>query len=120
MPLNLEPFLSAGRAALGRQITYRRGGTSISLTATRGQRVTTPDTADPASLAPLAPTWIIRGNDLTANGQPLTPLEGDEIDHATSRGTETYRVTPDPATGRTWTPSDNAATHLRIHTTRTA
>lgn len=117
---NLEAMLNAGRAALGRPVTYRRGGTAINATAARGQRVTTPDLADPATLAPIAPTWIFRTADLVANGQPLTPQEGDEIEHATNRGTELYRVTPDPATGRTWTPCDNAASHIRIHTTRTA
>ena len=120
MTLDLSDALAAINAALGRPITYRRGATSIALTAVRGQRVTNPDNTDPAALAPIAPTWIIRGADLAANGQILSPLEGDEINHATSRGTETYRITPDPATGRTWSPSDNGATFIRVHTTRTA
>lgn len=118
--MDISAALGAVNSAMGRSITYRRGGVSIGLKATRGQRIITPADAEASTLAVLAPSWIVRGTDLVSGGSQLTPQEGDEIDHVTARGTETYRVTLDPVTGRAWTPSDNAATWIRIHTTRTA
>ena len=118
--MDVSAALGAINAAIGRQITYRRGGTSIALRAHRGQRVTTPETAEALSLAILSPSWIVRGADLVSAGTALTPQEGDEIDHVTARGPETYRVTLDPVSGRTWTPSDNNSEWIRINTTRTS
>lgn len=118
--MDVAAALAAVNAALGRSITYRRGAISLSMKATRGQRSSTPADAEASTLAALSPSWIVRGTDLVSGGAPLTPQEGDEIDHVTARGTETYRVTLDPVSGRAWTPSDNDAKWIRIHTTRTS
>lgn len=118
--MDVSAALGAINAAVGRQITYRRGGTSIVIKSHRGQRVTTPADAENSTLAILSPSWIVRGADLVSAGATLTPQEGDEIDHVTARGTETYRVTLDPVSGRTWTPSDNNSEWIRINTTRTS
>lgn len=117
---NLAPFLDAARAALGRQITYHRGAASRSLTATRGRRPSITTDADGQPLAVELPSWILRRSDLTLNGAAITPQEGDTITTTTTAGTESYRVTPDPLSGRAWETSDPDACYLRIYTTRTA
>jgi len=115
---DLSPFLSAARAALGRQVTYARGGSSITLQAIRGTRDAITTDAEGQPMAVQSPSWILRRTDLVLSGAVITPAEGDTITTTTAAGTEVYRVTPDPGTGRVWASSDPNSTHLRINTTR--
>lgn len=105
---------TALQGTFGQAVTYRRGSSSVSVTATIGattfrietefgfERVVTRD-------------YLIKTADLVIGGTAIEPARGDEIDEVRGTTTYTHRVVSindEPE----FTYSDSARTIMRIHT----
>lgn len=96
------------QSGLATSITYRRGGTSVSISATKGASQHQVDTLT-GVISWFDQDWLIPADVLTIG----EPLSGDVITY----GTEEYEVLP--ATGEEcWRWSDNHQTIYRIHSKR--
>jgi hypothetical protein len=120
----MQPFaaaLAAARTSLAVAVTYRRGGSSVSLRMLRGRRDEVATTVDGNAVANQMPDWIGARSELAFSGTAITPTAGDVIEYQPATGPlEKYRVAANDATGRCYSTSDTDGTTLRIHTVRIA
>ena len=101
------------QAHAGATITYTRGDTELSLTATIGETATEQSDTFGAQLYGATCDFIVVAADMVANGQQIVPADGDRI----TVGAVTYEVNLggnlDP-----WRWGDPYQKTIRIHTRR--
>lgn len=95
---------------LATAVTYRRGGTTLSISATRGASGRQVD-ANTGDMSWHDQDWLIPASVLTLG----EPERGDRIEV----GGEVYRVLPPDESQECWRWSDHHQTIYRIHTERT-
>lgn len=96
-------------------VTYRRGSATVSVTATLGSSAWESDSPTGGVIERESRDYLIDVDDLTLNGQAVTPRRGDRIEETRGGTTYTYEVIGDadrpPAEY-----SDRYRTKWRIHT----
>lgn len=97
----------------GVDVTYRRGDLALGIKATRGDSSRRTEGVE-VPIDASAATWLIRVAQLTLNGEPLTPQEGDLVEQTIGAAVVVFEVTTDGE--NVWTWSDRARTRYRVHT----
>lgn len=95
-------LLQEGSAWLGEQmhahaaseVTYRRGGQSVSLLATVGRTPFETDDSEGAKISYELRDYLVQAADLVLGGVQVEPERGDEIDQVIGGATLTYQVMP--------------------------
>jgi len=101
--------------AAGETITYKRGTSTVSLTAVVGQSQFE-DVSPSGEVRPLSKTvdWLVKPASLELGGSVTVPQRGDQISRSDG---STYDVLPGTE-GTAWQYSDGHKTLLRIHTVK--
>lgn len=110
----LGQVLQTTRRLAGATITYRRGLTSVSLTAVPGETRVEAQDSGGAIIQARVRDWLIEAATLVLDDVLITPEPGDAIETAS----ETYEVA-DLDGLPCWRWSDTAQTTIRVHTRRT-
>lgn len=109
--------LATIRAAAGVTVTYSRGADTVSLTAVPGR--TRYESNVPSGVVTEFQTrdYIIKAADLILAGSVTLPQDGDQITDVDAAGDDVvYEAMSPGGDAPSWTFSDTARTHLRIHT----
>lgn len=99
------------KASVSDTITYRRGGASVSLSATRGRTEFQAVNGDGTVIEVVSADWIVDPDDLILNGAETLPRKGDTI----TDDVATYQVMPPQGSDKAYR-QDATKQRLRIHT----
>jgi hypothetical protein len=112
-------------AHMVKSVTYRRGQSSVSVSATNGRTQTKTIGDDAVEVSGQVDDWIINAADLVLDGRQVCPESGDQIRETVGSQTFVYEVrklgnVSGIGDGETWRFSDAFKQSIRIHTVRTA
>jgi hypothetical protein len=99
------------QAHLARTVTYRRGGLSVQLSATRGQTVFRLADGYGATVRTVQRDYLVAASDLILDGAVTLPIRGDQI----VDDTEVYEVMGPGSNEPDWRFADPDRLALRIH-----
>ena len=103
------------KLAAGESVTYKRGGSQVTLTAVLGQTTFDEIGGDGEIHAQIKSVdFIVVPSELILGGSVEEPTRGDTI---TRENGEVFDVMPG-SNGRHWTWSEGNQSHIRIHTVR--
>lgn len=106
-------------ASLAKSVTYCRGASSVTITATKGKTDTNVVNGDGVEVRGQIDDWIIKPSDLVIDGVTVFPQQGDRIRDTIGSQTVIYEVSKGPD-GAAWRYTDNFRVAMRLHTVRTA
>lgn len=102
--------LAANRTLTGVAVTYQRGESSVSLTATRGRTEFETDDGAGMPLSYESADWLVSAADLVIGGERIEPRQGDKV----TDGGKVYEVLA-PRGEPVWRWRDGGRSQMRIH-----
>lgn len=103
------------RALHGVDIAYVHGGVELSIRATVGRSGRQVEDSDGFPLKVTYRDYLIAVDDLSIDGEPFEPEEGDVIRETINGQAVSFEVTSEAA-GDCWTYSDQSRRDYRVHT----
>ena len=113
-PVNaaMQATHAATRRVRGESVTYTRGATTVTITATRGSSRWTSETVEGSvNVDERSEDWLIIATDLTEAGITGGPTRGDTI---TDENETVFRAMPPGSAEQVWRWHDRAKTVYRI------